>query len=155
MKTIVPNTIPSVGSIVKFKKLSIPPLPTTVIKTSATARAIVPASVERNPQLNIPLERRGDIILASNDISTPAQVIYISAMNHVLGIHILAWGTSNFQIPSRTFVAIKIIKAAMIYCASVYGNIGEYDNIPRTPIAVKIIVQRRICLEMELCKRAY
>ena len=76
-------------------------------------------------------------------------------MNHVLGIHILVWGTSNFKIPSRTFVAIKIIKDAMIYCASVYGNIGEYDNIPRTPIAVKIIVQRRICLEMALRKIAY
>jgi hypothetical protein len=44
---------------------------------------------------------------------------------------------------------MKIMKDAMIYCVSVYGNSGEYDNIPRTPIAVKNIVQRRICLKIE------
>jgi hypothetical protein len=112
---------------------------------------MVPASVERNPQLNIPLERRGDINLASNDISTPAQGITdkchlqmtIQEFTSLFDKHV-----ECFQIPSRTFVAMKIMKDAMIYCVSVYGNNGEYDNIPRTPIAVKNIVQRRICLKI-------
>ncbi len=78
----VENTIiKSVGIIVKFSKLASPPLPTTVMRPSASALARVPASVDKSPQLNTPLDNRGDITFDSNDIFTPAKFIYTPHRN--------------------------------------------------------------------------
>ncbi len=78
----VENTIiKSVGIIVKFSKLASPPLPTTVMRPSASALARVPASVDKSPQLNTPLDNRGDITFDSNDIFTPAKFIYTPHTN--------------------------------------------------------------------------
>jgi hypothetical protein len=46
------------------------------MRPSASALARVPASVDKSPQLNTPLDNRGDITFDSNDIFTPAKFIY-------------------------------------------------------------------------------
>lgn len=65
--------INSEGSRVAFKSLLTPPYPASVIAPSATTRARVPASVDSNPPLYVPLESRDDITRDRSDRLTPAK----------------------------------------------------------------------------------
>lgn len=60
--------------MVRLIRLWTPSFPATVINPSANARARVPASVDKSPQLNTPRDNLGDITFESKDIFTPAQI---------------------------------------------------------------------------------
>lgn len=63
--------IESDGSKVAFKSLLSPPYPPNVIVASAITLAIVPASVDSSPPLNVPRDSRDDITRDSSDKFTP------------------------------------------------------------------------------------
>lgn len=69
--------ITSEGSNVTFKSLLSPKYPASVIVPSAITRAIVPASVDNNPPLNVPRDSLDDITrdrsakFTPNAIQTP------------------------------------------------------------------------------------
>jgi hypothetical protein len=56
----------------KLSKFCSPAQPVMVMSTSAIVLARVPVSVDRNPQLNTPWDRRGDITFDRSDTFTPA-----------------------------------------------------------------------------------
>lgn len=60
--------------MVRLIRLWTPSFPATVINPSAKARARVPASVDKSPQLKTPRDNLGDITFESKDMFTPAQI---------------------------------------------------------------------------------
>lgn len=74
MYNVVKTTMKKVGIMVRLIRLWTPSFPATVINPSANARARVPASVDKSPQLNTPRDNLGDITFESKDIFTPAQI---------------------------------------------------------------------------------
>ena len=74
MYNVVKTTMKKVGIMVRLIRLCTPSFPATVINPSANARARVPASVDKSPQLNTPRDNLGDITFESKDIFTPAQI---------------------------------------------------------------------------------
>lgn len=66
--------IKSEGSKVTFRSLLSPKYPDNVIVPSAITRAIVPASVESRPPLNVPRDNLDDITRERSDKFTPTLV---------------------------------------------------------------------------------
>lgn len=66
--------ITSAGSKVVFRSVLSPKYPDIVIVPSAITRARVPASVDNNPPLKVPLESLDDIILDRSERLTPGLI---------------------------------------------------------------------------------
>lgn len=85
MYTVVNTTMKKVGIIVKLTRSATPALPAMVIIPSAKARASVPASVERSPQLNTPLDSLGDMAFDNSDMFTPVLKTQFMSTNDCIG----------------------------------------------------------------------
>lgn len=75
----------SAGSNVAFRTILSLKYPEIVIVPSAITRARVPASVDSNPPLKVPLESRDDIIFDRSERFTPGLIEQTKFRWHVQG----------------------------------------------------------------------